>query len=179
VTRTNGAEERHTETTMYRMLRDRLCKDSGNGPQTVLVPAVRSAAGFDARRTIDAVSIGLWPSRGMLLDGYEIKVSRSDWLRELKAPAKAEEFAALVDRLWLVVSDASIVKDGELPPGWGLLVRRGKILRQAVAAERLHEGKELPPGFGRSFLVPLLRSANRVPPEEREKLRQKAEQSTS
>lgn len=166
--------EKVTENAMYRLLRERLCKDSGNGPQAVLVPQVRSAAGFDSRRTLDAVSLGLWPSRGMLLDGYEIKTSRSDWLRELKAPAKAEEFASLVDRLWLVVADASIVKDGELPEGWGLLVRRGKQLRQTVAAERLHEDRGLPPAFSRSFLVPLLRAANNVPPEYVERLREEA-----
>ncbi|HYJ21079.1 MAG TPA: hypothetical protein VEW07_03530, partial [Solirubrobacterales bacterium] len=91
---------------MYKLLAAYVCKDAGNGPTAVIAPGVRSAAGFDARRTIDAVSLNLWPSRGMLLDGYEIKVSRSDWLRELKNPAKAEEFAGLVDRLWLVVSDA-------------------------------------------------------------------------
>lgn len=167
--------ERMTEASMFALLEHRLCKDSGNGPQTVLVPGVRSAAGFDSRRTIDAISLGLWPSRGMLLDGYEIKVSRGDWLRELKNPAKAEEFAGLVDRLWLVVADASIVKDGELPPGWGLLVRHGKQLREKVGAERLHDGKGLPPEFGRSFLVPLLRSANGVPPHERAKLREEAQ----
>lgn len=159
--------EKPTETSMYELLRAHVCKDAGNGPSAVMARAVRQAAGFDARRTIDAIAIGTWPSRGMLLDAYEIKISRSDWLRELKNPAKAEAFAGLVDRFWLVVADASIVKDGELPEGWGLLVRtpKGDRLRQKAAAQRLHEGRHLPPAFGRSFLVPLLRAASTVPPE--------------
>lgn len=168
-----------TEASMYRLLADYVCKDSGNGPSAVIAPSVRSAAGFDARRTIDAVALGLWPSRGMLLDGYEIKVSRSDWLRELKNPAKAEEFAGLVDRLWLVVSDAAIVKDGELPDGWGLLVKSGERLRAKVKAQRLTTGKDLPSRFGRSFLVPLLRAMNAVPPDMREALREEAERQVS
>jgi hypothetical protein len=168
-----------TEASMYRLLADSVCKDSGNGPNAVIAPSVRSAAGFDARRTIDAVALGLWPSRGMLLDGYEIKVSRSDWLRELKNPAKAEEFAGLVDRLWLVVSDAAIVKDGELPDGWGLLVKSGERLRAKVKAQRLTTGNGLPPRFGRSFLVPLLRAMNAVPPDMREALREEAERQVS
>lgn len=152
-----------TEAEMLRLLRAYVCKDGGNGASAVLVPHVRSAAGFDSKRTIDAVGIGLWPSRGLLIDGYEIKVSRSDWLRELKNPAKAEEFGTKLDRLWLVVSDPEIVLEGELPPKWGLLVKSGKGLRQKVAAERLHAGDDLPPGFGRSFLAPLVRAADSVP----------------
>lgn len=168
---------------MYRLLHAHVCKNAGNGPVAILAPGVRSAAGFDARRTIDAVSLGLWPSRGMLLTGYEIKVSRSDWLRELKNPAKAEEFASKVDRLVLVVSDADIVQDGELPENWGLLVRSGRGLKQVVNPTALHDHsngrvRSLPPGFTRSFLVPLLRSANAVPPDVREELRQEAERAS-
>jgi len=171
----NGTRKPATEAEMFALLRQRICRDGGNGPAAIVVPSVRSAAGFDARRTIDAVSLGLWPSRGMLLDGYEIKVSRSDWLRELKNPEKAEEFARLVDRLWLVIADPDIVKDGELPDGWGLLVRRGSQLRQEVEARRLHGARTLPPGFGRAFLVPLMRAAHAVPPDVRDELRAEAE----
>lgn len=168
-----------TEASVYKLLQAHVCKDAGNGPTCVMAPGVRSAAGFDARRTIDAVSLGLWPSRGMLLDGYEIKVSRSDWLRELKNPAKAEEFAGLVDRLWLVVSDPAIVKDGELPDGWGLYVQEGDKLRQKTRAERITAGKDLPSRFGRSFLVPLMRAMNTVPPDVRAALAEEAKQSHS
>lgn len=168
-----------TEAGMYELLAAHVCKNAGNGPTAVIAPSVRSAAGFDARRTIDAVSLGLWPSRGMLLDGYEIKVSRSDWLRELKNPAKAEEFAGLVDRLWLVVADAEIVKDGELPDGWGLLIKSGDKLRQKVKAGRLTTGLNLPSRFGRSFLVPLMRAMNTVPPDVQAALAEEAKQAVS
>jgi len=30
----------------------------------------------------------LWPSGGLEIHGHEVKVSRSDWLRELKEPEK-------------------------------------------------------------------------------------------
>jgi hypothetical protein len=39
-------------------------------------------------RWADALAMGLWPSRGMELHGIEVKVSRSDWLRELENPAR-------------------------------------------------------------------------------------------
>ena len=131
-----------------------------------MVDHPRDAAGFNASRTLDAISMGLWPSRGMLLHGYEIKVSRPDWQRELKDPSKAERFCRLLDRFWLVVSDRKIVQDGELPPHWGLLAAHGDKLRQITAPTALHErtagkAEPLPPAFGRSFLASLMREAVR------------------
>jgi hypothetical protein len=66
-----------------------------------------------------------------------VKVSRSDWLTELRDPEKAEAFRPYMHYWWLVVSDASIVRDGELPEGWGLIVKSGSVLRAKVKAPRL------------------------------------------
>ncbi|MBC9927192.1 hypothetical protein [Leucobacter sp. cx-169] len=68
---------------------------------------------------------------------FEVKVSRSDWLAELRQPEKSEAFTRFANHAWLVVSDASIVKPGELPDGWGLLVAAGAGLRAKVAAPRV------------------------------------------
>ena len=69
--------------------------------------------------------------------GHEVKVSRSDWLSELKDPEKSERIKRFCDFWWLVVPDASIIKPGELPEGWGLMVQSGKVLRAKVRAPRL------------------------------------------
>jgi hypothetical protein len=102
---------------------------------------VRSHAGFDALRTADFVAMDLWPSSGFALHGHEVKVSRSDWLHELKQPEKAQEFLPYMNFWWLVVSDASIVKEGELPEGWGLMAVRGDKL---FAVRQAPERKPLP-----------------------------------
>ena len=86
---------------------------------------VRSHAGFDARRTADFVAMDLWPSTRLTLHGHEIKVSRSDWLRELKDPSKAAEFIPYMNYWWGSSSDPRIVRDGELPDDWGLMAMRG------------------------------------------------------
>jgi len=152
--------EKHTEATMLARLEARYRQSSGNGPVWAFIPKVRNAAGFSATRTIDAIAMSLWPSRGLELHGHEIKVSRSDWLRELKDPQKAEAFTDLVDRWWLVVSDAKIVSPGELPPTWGMMVAHGRGLRVVV------EAPPLPPTdsewMPRTFLAALLRSACRT-----------------
>jgi len=108
-------------------------------PEYAFLRQVRNATGFQQRtRTADALAMGLWPSRGMHLHGFEIKVSRSDWAHELKQPDKAEEIARYCHFWWLAVPDAAIVKDGELPHQWGLLECKSqapKIIKQAPFVE--------------------------------------------
>ncbi len=68
---------------------------------------------------IDFLAVGTWPSTRFHVHGYEIKTSRSDWLRELKDPAKSAEGMAKVDQWWLA-APAGVLKDrSELPEGWG------------------------------------------------------------
>lgn len=64
----------------------------------------------------------MYRSKRHALHGFEVKVSRSDWLRELKAPSKSVAISSYCDYWWLAVSGPDIVKPGELPPEWGLLV---------------------------------------------------------
>lgn len=79
--------------------------------------------------------------------GFEVKVSRADWLREARTEGrKSFLWRRYCSHWWLVVSDAGIVRDGELPDGWGLLVvskagtLRAKAAARRVAAEPLpHE----------------------------------------
>lgn len=70
--------------------------------------------------------------------GFEIKASRADWLMELRHPEKAEAFKPYMSHWWLVVSDARIVRDGELPDDWGLLAAaQGARLREIKPAPKL------------------------------------------
>lgn len=146
-----------TEADIVALLRKRYCQDAGNGPAAVLIPQVRNAAGFDATRTADALAMQLWPSRGLHLEGFEIKCSRADVLKELKQPEKAEVIARWCERWWLVIADASFLKDGELPAEWGLLVRHGSRLICQKEAPVRDVPKELP----KTFLAALLRQVDR------------------
>lgn len=108
------------------LLRDRHLPKRGR-PEWAYLEEVRNAPGFDATRSLDALAVHLWPSRGHEIHGYEIKCSRSDWLRELKDPHKAEAFSGWCDRFWIVAAPG-IVRD-ELPIAWGLLEPKGQALR--------------------------------------------------
>lgn len=119
---------KRTEHDMLALLRDRYGAVYGNGIRYASAAHVRSHAAFDARRTADFIAMDLWPSKGLALHGHEVKVSRSDWLTELAQPEKAQEFIPYMDFWWLVVADRRIVRDGELPDGWGLMAPRGNQL---------------------------------------------------
>ena len=99
----------------------------------------------------DAVAMNLWQSRGHVVYGMEIKVSRSDWLRELKKPAKAESVFRYCDG-WYVVVLPGVIQDGELPATWGMLEAHGGRLIEKVKAHKLDP---LPPD--RLFVASLMR----------------------
>lgn len=129
-----------TEADMLDLLTQRYSKEYGNGARYALARHVRSHAGFEAKRTADFVAFDTWPSAGFAIHGHEVKVSRSDWLHELKQPEKAAEFVPYMTYWWLVVSDAAIVREDELPDGWGLMAVRGDKLvavRQAPKRDAL------------------------------------------
>lgn len=131
-----------TERTMLDRLNLRYSAFNGNGIRYTRAEHVKNNIGFRANRICDYMAIDLWGGQGYYgreagpkLHGHEVKVSRSDWLTELKDPEKAQEFAQYCDFWWLVVSDKSIVREGELPPGWGLMVAYRETLRVVVQAE--------------------------------------------
>lgn len=123
-------------------------------PEYALFFEVGDATGGRARRWADAVAMGLWPSRGLTLQGFEIKVSRSDLLSELKNPAKAESIARYC-RYWWLATPPGLVRDGELPDGWGLYEAHPNGLRCVKQAPPLSEQPVSP-----EFLAALLRRAS-------------------
>lgn len=124
---------------------------------------VKSALGYsDGDRIADFVAGdkhgGGYAAEKLALHGHEVKVSRADWLTELRDPTKAEAIRRYMHHWWLVVPDASIVKPGELPEGWGLLAPDGTgKLRAKKSAPRL--APEAPP---LAFIISLMSSAART-----------------
>jgi len=115
---------------------------------------VRNFTGYSSsqQRYADAIAMNLWPSRGLSVLGFEIKVSRSDWLNELKKPEKADPIIKYCDYFYLVVGDKNIVKGGELPDNWGLMIPFGKNrLKIKKDAPKL-DSKPLDRGFIASMM---------------------------
>ncbi len=130
-------------------------------PEFALLFNVKNRTGYSGQeRFADAVSMNLFPSRGLEVQGFELKASRSDWIKERDEPRKAEAIARFCDRWWLVVGSAEIVKPGELPPTWGLLVAKGKGLAVATEAPKLDAQP-----LDRKFVAALFRRAVEQSPE--------------
>lgn len=122
-------------------------------PEWAFIPQVRDKTGAHNARTADAVAMGLWPSRGLHLHGFEIKVSLGDWRRELGNPAKAEVIAAFC-HFWWIVAPKGVIPLEELPENWGLIEATKKRL---VAVKPATELEAQTPDY--PFLAALLRRA--------------------
>lgn len=133
------------------------------GPREwVVLRQVPNGTGAGAGRTADAVAMNCWPSRGMEIHGFEIKTARGDWLREVRAPEKAEAVAQYCDRWFIVVPSRTLVEPRELPPTWGLIVLDEKP--SMTHAQRCLRAKRLDRGFLAAVLR-ALRRAEGVPPD--------------
>jgi hypothetical protein len=141
-------------------------------PEWVTFFEVSNGTGFNARRRADAVALGVWPSRGHSLIGFEFKEDRRDWLREKDDPSKADVIAAHCDTWYLVIGNEKIAKVEELPEPWGLLVAsedRERLLLKKDAVPFPDRDKSV---IRRSFAAAMLRKVGEttVPKVELERI---------
>ena len=150
MTAPKGAAKKAQVTYSATLLEDRLAARYRSASSEIVF-GVRNDAGFSADRTADAIAIGLWPSTGCTLEGFEIKVTRGDWQRELREGSKSEAFMVHLDFWWLV-APREIVTDDELPPAWGLLCPTPAGLRIARPAKRNKKPVPMPRGMLAAFI---------------------------
>lgn len=131
-------------------------KKKYKGLEWALLRHVPDQTGYGKKRTADAIAMNLWPSRGLAIHGFEIKVDRRDWLSELHNPEKAEAIARYCDYWWVIISDEGVALVEEIPETWGLQVVTGsgtRVLKEAAKNDRA------PASVSREFLAALLRRA--------------------
>ncbi len=127
----------------------------------VYLREVRSQRGFSNNISFaDALVIPLWPSRGHYLHGIEIKVSRSDWLHELKSASKS---SAIIKHCatWTLATPDGIVEDGELPPGWGHIIVGG-AKNKHISKPRHRDGAEEVPPLIMSLIANMAKSKSKA-----------------
>lgn len=94
-------------------------------PAWAFLSRVRRGTGYStAITTADAIAMSLFPSRGFEIHGFEIKVSKNDWKKELSDPYKAEQIQSFCHRWWIVVPDKDIITLSEVPQNWGVIVAK-------------------------------------------------------
>ncbi len=120
-------------------LKSRYSREEGWG----LVANV-SSGDVDELRYADAVAVALSPMEGPRLHGFEIKVSRADWVREMRSPEKSAPIRAYCAAWWIVVPFPAkriiLSTSLELPEDVGLLeVDHGRALPLVHPVERAVE----------------------------------------
>ena len=128
-------------------------------PQWVLIEEIRNKAGFDATRSADAIAMNVWPSKGLSIVGFEIKIDRWDWKHELNQPEKSNAIKRYCDAWWLVAPEG-VARPEEIPADWGwyLATEEGLEIKKPCVELRPQE-------IGRSFLAAVIKKlgANYVP----------------
>lgn len=132
-------------------IRDHLAEIFSEAAGYACLFEVANGTGSNARTFADAVVMSLWPSRGFEIVGYEIKVGRGDWLKELKQPEKAWPVMQYCDR-WYLLSAPGVAKADEIPGPWGWQEFDGGKLRTKKAAPAL-EAKPI----SRTFVASMVR----------------------
>lgn len=113
----------------------------GVGVRYVVALQVNNGAGFAYGRTLDAVVFDTWPSKGLVLHGIEIKVTKADLRRELQHPDKSAGFTQFLDT-FSIAAPAEVLKGMKdvIPGKWGLYTPTSDgRLRTARKPLYLHE----------------------------------------
>ena len=103
-----------------------------------------------SHRYLDMMILDCYESHGFRIDGYEIKVSKSDLRKELEDPEKHVAFFDVLDYFWLACPK-DIVDLSLIPDKWGVLAFSDdgsfKILRKALALHDTANDRSVPRGF--------------------------------
>lgn len=113
-----------TERDVLDALHRRLCRlDHGmTSPRFVVAEHARLDPMW-AQRILDLVAMDTWRSSGFALDGYEVKVSRSDLRRELMDLSKSAAFEDHLDTFSIVAPTKVLSgwRDMSFPAHWGVM----------------------------------------------------------
>lgn len=138
---------KHTEDSIVDLLDRRYTEKRAGADSDRFVRArkVRSTQSLAAKvRIADYIAIDKFYSKPQAIHGHEIKVSRSDWLKELREPSKALTWSRWCSYWWLVVPDKTVADVSELPDGWGLMRVSGNGLLRAVKKPVFRQVNALP-----------------------------------
>lgn len=135
-------------------------------PQQYAIAAEVSASTGPCHRRIDFMVMHCWRSENFKIEGFEIKVSKSDLKRELVDPSKHNVFFDEIDTYTLVAPDYILDKEqcDLLPPKWGILkvvFTDGKPeLKWARKPIALHDEQLSERKLGRNFIASFARAIN-------------------
>ena len=128
-------------------------------PEWITAEEFQYEPGYDKKqRRLDFLAFNAWPSKSHVIHGMEIKISRSDFLSEIKNPQKRERAVELCDEFYFV-APIGIIKPAEIPKECGyisvdpLTGNLANIMKPQIE-------KEFPALLPRTFLAGISRNWN-------------------
>lgn len=109
------------------------------GPEWAVLDELHDGTGAAANRRFDAVAFNCWPSHGFVRLGFEIKVTRGDFARELGDHAKRAALEKHCHEVYFVVAPG-VCAPRDVPEPWGLLEVRGERLHCTRKAQHRKVG---------------------------------------
>jgi hypothetical protein len=137
---------------LVNLIRHRYTSQNGVYNKAVVLEQVPDGTGMNQNRWIDVAVFEMWPSKGLSRSAFEVKVSRSDFLRELQIPDKHKWCRECFHEFWLV-APKGVIQLEELPIGIGWMYPRGDklcIARHALRNATPKLNDELLAGFMRA-----------------------------
>lgn len=124
---------------------------------------VSNGPGSYAHRRLDFVAVNCWPSEGLKIMAFEIKVSKSDFRHELTDASKHNIFFDEIDNYSIVAPNYVLDDMRIIPPKWGVyhVVRNaeGKLELKTVRKPLdLHDEQMTERRIGRGFMASLVRA---------------------
>ena len=105
----------------------------------LFVPEMRvgTAYGKDSQQQIDVWTMNLWPSDNFIRQSFEIKISKSDYKKELDNPLKRRAALRLSNNYWFVAPEG-IIDPATLPLEAGLMEidTKGRLFKTVDAPWR-------------------------------------------
>ncbi len=121
--------------------------------------------GLGGMRQIDAFAMAIWPSMNYQRIAYEIKVSRADFLKELREPMKKAQAYYLSDKFYFVVAPGIATRE-DFKGNWALFhdcglleVREDGSIKTILGSSFRHEAWPMPIDFTASFLRSVAKEA--------------------
>jgi hypothetical protein len=129
-------------------------------PQWASWAELANGTGGKKTRSIDLFALDLYPSSNFRSFAYEVKVSRSDFRRELDDPSKRSPWEALCSETWFA-APVGVIPPSEVPEGWGLReLQEDGVWRRTIRARQ----REVLPVWPLSFVASIARRSSDAPP---------------
>lgn len=117
-------------------------------------------------RRIDFLVMHCYDSEGLKIQGYEIKISKSDLKRELEDPDKHAVFFDAIDFYWLIAPKHVLDNLDLIPPKWGVRSvwrdESGKLISRTVRKPTcLHDEQMYSRKIRKTFMASFCRAISK------------------